>query len=562
MRIDRISLKNYPPIKAFEAETLSNVVIIAGANGSGKTRLKEAIVKAFRLTGRGGTPPEGQSAGLKISATSDEEKEAWEKSSFEVTPGQPCPILRKHLLSQISSQEYTGAIIQIESDRTVQTVNIPPLNLSAPDPDDKKISRSDGLNPFKDKWEGFIKDIHNKEVIRNRKITRFIEENLKETGEYALSKFPNPLLLYEKIFNRLLPGKTLARISTDNPRDLYYCDKDSELMPINNLSSGEQEIVRVTFNLISKNITHSVILIDEPELHLHPTLASNLIETLKDLGGKTNQLILFTHSADLISTYYSSGCVFFIDKQRETGNQARRLSDIRDSHSAIAHTVAANLGIFAVSKRLVFVEGKDTSVDRPVYHKIAQSAFPGANISPIGSVNNINALREVVDELTKTIFGVELFLIRDRDRLSDVDIKTLEKNTRFRCLLRPHIENYLLDSEVLVKVAERFCLSTEMQDISTIEENLKTIASSTINHVILQNVQNHINSLFVKEPEEKIKIIDEISQKDLANKIYKQIENKFSGNLRELQQKLDRENIRHLVSKEHSNFKVAIFLAY
>jgi len=48
MRIDRINLQDHPPIKEFKIEISSNVVIVAGANGSGKTRLKEALVNTFR----------------------------------------------------------------------------------------------------------------------------------------------------------------------------------------------------------------------------------------------------------------------------------------------------------------------------------------------------------------------------------------------------------------------------------------------------------------------------------------------------------------------------------
>ena len=42
---------------------------------------------------------------------------------------------------------------------------------------------------------------------------------------------------------------------------------------------------------------------------------------------------------------------------------------------------------------------------------------------PIGSVENIVALRAVVDELASSIFGIDLFLIRDRDGLSEAVIK-------------------------------------------------------------------------------------------------------------------------------------------
>ena len=71
MRIDRLILQNHPPIKMFEVVTSSNVIIIAGANGSGKTRLKEALVNTFRS-------PKNPLVSLSISATRDKEEAAWE----------------------------------------------------------------------------------------------------------------------------------------------------------------------------------------------------------------------------------------------------------------------------------------------------------------------------------------------------------------------------------------------------------------------------------------------------------------------------------------------------
>ncbi len=311
--------------------------------------------------------------------------------------------------------------------------------------------------------------------------------------------------------------------------------------------------MRVAFDLVWKRITHSIILVDEPELHLHPTLAFRLIETLKDFGGGTNQLILFTHSADLISTYYSSGNVFFIDFSQDTANQAHKLSDLATAHSAIARAAGANLGLFAVGKRLVFVEGKDASVDRLVYHKVAQSAFPDAYMMPIGSVENIVALRTVVDELTSAIFGIDFFLIRDRDGLSEEIINALEKNGRFRCLPRRHIENYLLDPEVLGGVANAFYLPQEQRDVSRIQEFLRGIASSTIMTSVLWNVREHIQVLG-KVPQPSVRNVDEMSRDELAEKISDQI----TSGLREVSQGLDPSEIHKLVIKEHGKLEAAI----
>lgn len=237
---------------------------------------------------------------------------------------------------------------------------------------------------------------------------------------------------------------------------------------------------------------HSVIFIDEPELHLHPTLTFRLLETLKSLGEGTNQLILFTHSADLISTYFSVGNVFFIDLSESAGNQARQLSDLTKAHVATARAVGANLGLFAVGKHLVFIEGQQSSTDRAVYHRVAQRAFPDAYLLPLGSVDNLMALRTVVAELDHAVFGIGLSMLRDRDGLPDATVADLQSNPRFRCLPRRHIENYLLDEDVLSEVASQFYLDPQKRDKTRIVEALNKAATDSLMVALLSGTREWI----------------------------------------------------------------------
>jgi len=398
-----------------------------------------------------------------------------------------------------------------------------------------------------------VNRIYQKAANRDQKIAKFVKENPNKLGVEAVNKFPDPFLSYQEMFSQLLPDKTLEPIDPKAPREFHYRVGGSNPMPFTTLSSGEQEVVKVAFDLVWKQITHSIILVDEPELYLHPTLAFRLVETLKDFGGGTNQLILFTHSADLISTYYSSGNIFFIDSSTNTENQAHQLSDLITAHSAVARAAGANLGLFAVGKRLLFVEGMDASVDRLIYHKVAQSAFPDAYVMPIGSVENIVALRTVVDELSNAIFGIDLFLIRDRDGLSEEIIIALEKNMRFRCLPRRHIENYLLNSEILSEVANAFYLPREQQDISKIQESLHTIASASIMPGVLWNVRQHIQILG-KVPQPSIRNICEMSRDQLTEQIFEQV----TVGLRKVSQDLDASEISKLVIKEHTELEASL----
>ena len=210
------------------------------------------------------------------------------------------------------------------------------------------------------------------------------------------------------------------------------------------------------------------------------------------MGGGANQFIFFTHSADLISTYYASGNVYFIDTEDTQQNQARQLSALDDCHAATASRVAANLGLFAVGKKIVFIEGTKASVDRLTYHKISQATFPEAYLLPVGSVENISALRQVVDELTNAIFGIGLFMIRDRDGLSSEQVQSLEANPRMRCLKRRHIENYFLDADLISRVAKHLYLGPYAEDVNAIQQAMLKAAHECLKTAVLLTVKEFV----------------------------------------------------------------------
>lgn len=78
----------------------------------------------------------------------------------------------------------------------------------------------------------------------------------------------------------------------------YFKDGDS-IYPLNMAASGEQVIIEYITRLTYPSpMNHSIILIDEPEVHLHPGWIRQLYYALPKIG-KDNQYILTTHSLEL-----------------------------------------------------------------------------------------------------------------------------------------------------------------------------------------------------------------------------------------------------------------------
>lgn len=71
---------------------------------------------------------------------------------------------------------------------------------------------------------------------------------------------------------------------------------------ISQASSGEKEIINFVFGIFSLNVRNGIVIIDEPELHLHPKWQYLLFDLLVTMHGATNnQFIIATHSPSFIT---------------------------------------------------------------------------------------------------------------------------------------------------------------------------------------------------------------------------------------------------------------------
>ena len=112
----------------------------------------------------------------------------------------------------------------------------------------------------------------------------------------------------------------------------------------------------------------------------------------------------------------------------------------------------------SVGKKLLFVEGKNTSIDRDVFATIAKAAKTDVAIIPSDSCSNINNMSLICETFAKGVFGIELFMVRDRDGLTDEQIQTFTEKSKGKLNFLPyyHIENFFLAPKAIEIVAKGF----------------------------------------------------------------------------------------------------------
>ena len=201
MKIKSFKIVDFKPIKNLAINDLGDIVIIAGANGAGKTRLKQAIVSTFQ-----GSPL----MDMAIEATRKEEEEPkyFGATSIEIKQGQKNQILTKYINSRkYGAGKYVGSLVQIDSDRSVQALKYNPVNWLGGDPDDIDTPNNFYFNLFSNRWQEFINYIHQKSASRDKKLADELKK-APSTGELIIKRNPDPFEKYKKIFNELVTFKS------------------------------------------------------------------------------------------------------------------------------------------------------------------------------------------------------------------------------------------------------------------------------------------------------------------------------------------------------------------
>lgn len=111
---------------------------------------------------------------------------------------------------------------------------------------------------------------------------------------------------FTKAFNRMFDGLTYSRIENVDGKKSIFFRKNGIDIPINNLSSGEKQVVyRGCFLLKDVNATNGAfVFIDEPEISLHPNWQAKVMDYYKGIftncGEQTSQIFVVTHSPFVI----------------------------------------------------------------------------------------------------------------------------------------------------------------------------------------------------------------------------------------------------------------------
>ena len=135
--------------------------------------------------------------------------------------------------------------------------------------------------------------------IKTQMATEFVLQMMREKSQQAGGDESLAETMKE-LFRRFFPGKEFHGVTTNERDELEFSVtvRDGNKHDINDLSSGEKEILFGYLRLRNSAQRQSIILLDEPELHLNPKLIRGLPQFYQKYVGEDldNQIWTVTHS--------------------------------------------------------------------------------------------------------------------------------------------------------------------------------------------------------------------------------------------------------------------------
>jgi hypothetical protein len=229
---------------------------------------------------------------------------------------------------------------------------------------------------------------------------------------------------------------------------------------------GFQIWCQLLTHLIRAN-ENSLVVVDEPEVYLHPDVQRQLLGIIRDIGA---DVLLATHSSEIIAEADPVELVM-IDKRKRNGERLRDVAGIQRALEAVGSSQNVTLAALAKTRRVLFVEGLDDFrlLRRFARKLMLQELSAGIGIIPLqsggfGSWRKITILAGGIGDA----LGAPLMIgaIYDRDYHCDEEVAGVLNDLGSNLTLawvheRKEIENYLLVPAALDRAVERAIASQQ-----------------------------------------------------------------------------------------------------
>lgn len=340
--------------------------------------------------------------------------------------------------------------------------------------------------------------------VKSEMAGNFIKELLAEKAspkrDGGISSLSETL---KELFESFFPDKKFhgPRPTADGSLSFPVTTPNGTEHDLDELSSGEKEILYGYLRIRSSAPRDSIILLDEPELHLNPRLIRGLPEFYRKHLGEalSNQLWLVTHSDALIreavgkpnfNVFHMLPC----GSEAAGSSQLRALTVTQDLEMVLADLVGDLAAYRPGGKGLIFEGGGDSDFDKTFAGALFSEELRGINLISGTNKIRVKLLHEILERAyLKGDLPTKFYAVVDSD--SDDVPDERKAVTRFEWDVY-HIENYLLDTKVISDVLNSLKLGTNY-DSGRVLDLLSVAARNVVAGMLTHKIRNYVNSKMV-----------------------------------------------------------------
>jgi len=271
----------------------------------------------------------------------------------------------------------------------------------------------------------------------------------------------------------------------------------------------------------------SLIIIDEPENHLHKSILVRLWNAI-EAARQDCTFLYITHSLEFASSRVNTQIIWVKAQKGFSQWDYELIDDIYASDNLF-------LEILGNRQKVLLVEGTPgKSLDKQLYAKL----FPEYNVIPVNNCDTVIQSTKAFQRLSDFHY-VEVKGLIDRDRRSDEEIVDYNKNNIFTPDVA-EIENLFLLPEVIQIVCLKQNKEEEYESIlsSVQEKTFEFLEREIESQALLFTKQKCQNSIY-KIINEKVDSIEEYKNNIFSIKDVVEIDKTYNESLRELRSIVD-----------------------
>ena len=271
---------------------------------------------------------------------------------------------------------------------------------------------------------------------------------------------------------------------------------------LDELSAGEKEILYGYLRIRNSAPRFSIILLDEPELHLNPRLIRGLPQFYQKHLGEAlgNQMWLVTHSDALLREVVGRES-YNVFHMLPCGNvpkgesQLKPLSLSADLELALVDLVGDLAAYRPGGKVVIFEGGGDSDFDQTVTATLFPELQQQANLISGSNRARVTALHETLESAAqKGKLPFKFYSVTDRD--SGPEVPASKSVNQFTWDMY-HIENYFLEPTYILRVLGLLG-DKRFNNSEALWEELRTCATETLPQLVRHDLSELANTALIR----------------------------------------------------------------